>query len=81
MQRVNIQFLKTMYWGKGTKYLSSKGGVYVEVRFYPWFKFYLPFFQISIDHTLPYPKTKGNNIYNKDKIEPQHIYYNFHVSE
>ena len=28
-----------------------------------------------------YHKTKGNNIYNKDKIEPQHIYYNFHVSE
>ena len=27
----NIQFLRTMYWGKGTKYLviSSKGGAYV----------------------------------------------------
>ena len=28
---VNIQFLKTMYWGKGSKYLSSKGGVCVVV--------------------------------------------------
>ena len=47
---VNIQFLKTMYWGKGTTYRSSKGGVYVVVRFYPWFKFNLSFFQIIIIH-------------------------------
>ena len=24
-------------------------------------------------HTLPYPKTKEKKIWNKDKIEPQHI--------
>ena len=54
---VNIQFLKTMYWGKGTKYLISKGGVYVVVRFYPWFKFYLSFFQIIIIHYHP-PKQR-----------------------
>ena len=39
-----------MYWGKGTKYLGNKGGVYFVVRFYPWFEFYLHFFQIIIMH-------------------------------
>ena len=36
------------------------------VQFYPWFKFYFPFVLTS------YPKTKGNKIQTKDKIEPQH---------
>ena len=40
------------------------------VQFYPWFKFYFPLFYIHY-HTLPYPKTKGNKIFTKDKIEPQ----------
>ena len=51
--------------------------VYVVVQFYPWFKFYFLLFQTNyhvINHTLPYPKTKENKIWTKDKIEPQHIY-------
>ena len=32
-----------------------------------WFKFYLPLFQ-TYYHTLPYPKTKENKIYTKDKL-------------
>ena len=36
-------------------------GVYVVVQFYPWFKFYFPLFQTHY-HTLPYPKTKENEI-------------------
>ena len=41
------------------------------VQFYPWFKFYFLLFQTHY-HTLPYPKTKENEISTKDKIEPQH---------
>ena len=50
-----------------------------------WFDFilglnfiFLSFKSLSYITILP---KKGNNIYNKDKIEPQHIYCNFHVSE
>ena len=43
----------------------------VVVQFYPWFKFYFLLFQTHY-HTLPYPKTKENEISTKDKIEPQH---------
>ena len=52
---------------------------YVVVQFYPWFKFSfllfqthyhtLPYTQIYV--LLPYPKTKENIIYTKDKTEPQ----------
>ena len=40
----------------------------VVFQFYPWFKFYFPLFQTHC-HTLPYPKTKENKIYTKDKID------------
>ena len=46
--------------------------VCVVAQFFPWFKFYFPLFQTHYD-TLPYPKTKGNKIWTKDKIEPQHM--------
>ena len=41
---------------------------------YNWFKFCFCLFQTHY-HTcmLPYPKTKGNRIQIKDKIEPKHI--------
>ena len=42
----------------------------VVVQFYPWFKFYFPLFQIHYQ-TLQYPKTKGNEIWTKNKIELQ----------
>ena len=42
------------------------------VQFYPWFKFYFSSFETHY-HTLPYPKTKGNKIETKDRIEAQHI--------
>ena len=35
--------------------------IYVVVQFYPWFKFYSSLFQTHY-HTLPYLKTKGNEI-------------------
>ena len=45
--------------------------MYVVVQFYPWLKFYFPLFQTQY-HTLWYPTTKENQIWTKDKIEPQH---------
>ena len=36
-------------------------------------KFYFPLFESHYD-TLPYPKTKENNIQTKDKVEPQHLH-------
>ena len=50
--------------------------IYVAVQFYSWFKFYFPFFKTDC-HILTYPKTKGNKVKTKDKIEPQHIYIFF----
>ena len=35
---------------------------HVVVKFYPSFKFYFPLFQTHYGHTIPYPKTKENNI-------------------
>ena len=40
--------------------MSIRG--YVVVKFYPSFKFYFPLFQTHYGHTIPYPKTKENNI-------------------
>ena len=40
---------------------------------------FLSFFLLCICfayHTLPYPKTKPDKIYTKDKIEPQHVHQN-----
>ena len=51
-----------------TKSFTVNG--YVVFQFYPWFKFNFPFFQTHY-HTLSYPKK--NNIYTKDKIEPQQL--------
>ena len=34
---------------------------HVVVQFYPWFKFFIPLFQTHYQ-TLPYPKTKENEI-------------------
>ena len=46
---------------------------YVVVQFYPWFNFsFLSF--VNHYHTLPYPETKENKIWTKDKIEPQQLY-------
>ena len=35
--------------------------VYLEVQFYPWFKFHFALFQTHY-HALTYPKTKGNKL-------------------
>ena len=40
--------------------MSIRG--HVVVKFYPSFKFYFPLFQTHYGHTIPYPKTKENNI-------------------
>ena len=37
----------------------------IVVQFYPWFKFYFPFFQTHY-HTLSYPKSKENKILTTD---------------
>ena len=42
------------------------------VQFYSWFKYYFSLF-LTHCHTLPQPKTKGNNIQTKNKIEPPQI--------
>ena len=42
------------------------------VQFYSWFKYYFSLF-LTHYHTLPKPKTKGNNIQTKNKIEPPQI--------
>ena len=45
----------------------------VVVQFYPWFKFYFPLFQTR--YILPYPWTKENKNWTKDKIKPQHTLF------
>ena len=49
-----------------------KLNTYVEVQFYPWFKFYsLLFWGILMsDNEF---ETKENKIKTKDKTEPQHL--------
>ena len=48
----------------------------VVVQFYPWFNFYFPLFlgMVICDNEF---ETKENKIQTKDKIEPQHIHYEF----
>ena len=43
----------------------------VVVQFYRWFKFYFPLFWGTVMYDKEC-KTKGNEIYTKDNIEPQH---------
>ena len=45
------------------------------VQFYPWFKFCLPLFLGTVMNMMNDNEfeTKENEIYTKDKIEPQHI--------
>ena len=50
-------------------------GVYVIVKFYPWFKFYFPLFLGMVINDNEF-ETKENKIWTKDKIEPQHIQSN-----
>ena len=52
--------------------------IYVVVQCYPWFKFY--FVLNSLSYTIQCPKTKGNKILTKDKIEPQHNYTSIYKS-
>ena len=49
--------------------------VYVVVQFYPWFKFCFPLFLGTVMNMMNDNEfeTKENEIYTKDKIEPQHI--------
>ena len=65
------------YKDKGYSCVHKKGEytyvLYVVVQYDHWFKFYFLLFQTHY-HTLPYPKTKGNKIQTKDKIEPQYRY-------
>jgi len=41
--------------------------IYVVVQFYTWFNFYFPLF-LTHYHTLPYIKTKENNIVPRIKL-------------
>ena len=45
------------------------------VQFYPWFKFCFPLFLGMVMNMMNDNEfeTKENEIYTKDKIEPQHI--------
>ena len=49
--------------------------VYVVVQFYPWFKFCFPLFLGMVMNMMNDNEfeAKENEIYTKDKIEPQHI--------
>ena len=52
---------------------SMKLNTYVEVQFYPWFKFYSLLFLglLMSDNEF---ETKENKIKTKDETEPQHLY-------
>ena len=47
--------------------------VYIVVQFYPWFKFYFLLFLGIVMYDNEF-ETKENNIWTKDKIEPQHVH-------
>ena len=49
--------------------------LYAVALFYPWFKFYFPLFRGMVMYDIKFER-KGNKIWTKDKIEPQHIHKN-----